>query len=298
MKDFNQIVCFVKVAQEKSITAAAKSLGLPKSTVSRKLASLESRLGITLLKRTTRKVQLTDAGQTYYAKVSRALGEMDEAENELSTHTAAAHGVLRVTAPVEFATGAFIPLCAEFMRRFPQVEVDLLLTERVVDLIGENIDVAFRLGQLKDSTLVGRKIGYMESGLYASPEYLKREGQPRTPEDLEKHAAIAFTPNSVHVPWTLKSGGGKRVVQPNWRFSSNHILAVKEATLAHIGISLMPQMTVETDVRAKRLKRVLPEWIEIGTPLNVVFAGQRYVSPKLRQFLKFIDSHSAQLCRS
>ncbi|MCM2282075.1 MAG: LysR family transcriptional regulator [Bdellovibrionaceae bacterium] len=297
MKDLNEIVCFVRVAEEKSITAAARTLDLPKSTVSRKLAALERRLGLTLMKRTTRQVRLTDAGQTFFEKAVRALAELDSAETDLSAHTAAAQGTLRVTAPVEFSTGAFLPLCAEFMRQFPLIEIDLLLTDRLVDLIGENVDVAFRLGHLKDSTLIGRRLGFMDLVLYASPEYLKREGQPRTPEDLNRHTAIGFTPNGAQFPWTLKSDRGKRVVRPKWRFSSNHILAVREAAITHLGIALLPRAVAETDVREKRLKAVLPDWVEVGIPLNVVFAGQRFVPPKLREFLKFVDTHADQICR-
>src|SRR5882672_12732054 len=188
--DLNEILVFARVVQAGSFTMAAAQLGMPKSTVSRKVSELEERLRARLLQRTTRKLSLTDAGRTYYDYSARIVGEIEDAERAVSSLQQTPRGVLRVTAPVNVA---FLgPIVSDYLKRYPEVRIDLFCTGRLVDLIEERFDLGIRAGLLGDSTLIARSLGNVKWFLVAAPAYLKKHGRPRSPDDLKKHDCLLF----------------------------------------------------------------------------------------------------------
>lgn len=287
MRDLNEIQCFVRAIELKSLTAASKALGLPKSSVSRKIRNLESRLGLTLVVRTTRALNLTDAGRAFFERSALALKELSLAEESADSARNEVEGLLRITGPVEFATGPFNDLIAKFLQTYPKVKIDLLLTDRVVDLIGEGFDLAFRIGDLRDSTLMAKRLNSYDASVIASAEYLKNRGTPKSISEFEKHDLIGFAPTGTPLKWVLKGPNGRREIRVNGRFSVNHLLSLKEATSNGLGLALMPNYMVVNELKNKTLKVVCPDWSSPGHQMHIVFPGQKFVSPKMRAFIDF-----------
>jgi DNA-binding transcriptional LysR family regulator len=287
--DLNQLVVFARVVQAGSFTGAARALGLPKSTVSRKVAELEARLGARLLQRTTRTLGLTDVGRTYHAYAARILAELEEAERAVGQLQEAPRGLLRVSVPQNFT---FVGRVAgAFLRRYPEVEVEIVATDRLVDLVEEGFDVAVRAGVLAGSTLVARRLGRARSIVVGAAGYLKKHGRPRAPADLAAHEALRFS-SWTDPAWHLESSAGERVdVNVHARLVANDWEQLREAALAGLGITLMPVLLCGTDLRARRLVRVLPEWSSAETPIHAVYPSTRLASPKLKAFLDELERH-------
>lgn len=287
MRDLNEIQCFVRAIELKSLTAASKALDLPKSSVSRKIRNLESRLGLTLVVRTTRALNLTDAGRAFFERSALALKEIELAEETADSARSEVEGLLRITGPVEFATGPFNEVIAKFLLAYPKVKIDLLLTERVVDLIGEGFDLAFRIGELRDSTLMAKRLTPFDASIVAGPDYLRNRGMPKSISEIEKHDMIGFAPNGTPLKWPLKGPGGRKEVTPKGRFVVNHLLSLKEAALNGLGLALLPSYMIVNEIRDKSLRVVCPEWSAPGNAIHIVFPGQKFVSPKMRAFIEF-----------
>jgi DNA-binding transcriptional LysR family regulator len=287
MKDLNEIQCFVKAVELKSLTAAAKALDLPKSSVSRKISNLEKRMGTTLVVRTTRALNLTDKGRQFFQTVAPAIQEVEAAEKGIDTSRETVEGPLRVTAPVEFALGPFPKLIAGFLKAYPKVTIDLVLTERVVDLVTEGFDVAFRMGELDDSTLVAKKLPPLNAHIVASPKFLKERGEPKNPSDIDDHEWLNFSPDGTIVKWTLKSPDGKKTINPRGPLSANHFFALKQAVVEGLGFAVVPAYMVEDDLKNKTLKIVCDKWELDGGPAHIVFPPQKFLSLKLRRFIDY-----------
>jgi DNA-binding transcriptional LysR family regulator len=285
--DLNEIAVFTRVVQAGSFTAAAKALGMPKSTVSRKVADLEDRLDARLLQRTTRKLSLTDAGRMYFDHGVRIVHELEAAEAAVGSLQARPRGLLRVTAgPSSSWLGDII---ADYLKRNPEVQIELLVTGRTVDLIEERFDVGIRAGALADSSLVARKLGSATWFLVATPAYLKKRGRPRTPEDLNRHDGLLFGAGSSSATVRLDRGG--EVVQvaiaPRLVVSDFELLA--SAALAGLGIALLPAFQCARDLRARRLERVLHDWDPPSTPIHIVYPTARHVSATLKSFVEHVQ---------
>lgn len=291
MRDLNEIQCFVKAAELKSFTAAAKALDMPKSSVSRKVANLEKRLGITLMVRTTRALNLTDAGRAFYHTALGALHEIEAAEKALDTSRQSVEGLLRITAPVEFAVGPFPKLVTAFLKAYPRVQIDLVLTERVVDLIAEGIDLAFRMGHLEDSSLRAKKLKPLHGMVVASPAYLLTRGKPQHLSEIEAQEWVRFNPGGTVVKWTLSSPEGQRTITPAGRFSANHQLALKQAVLDGLGFGVMAHFMIEEELERQMLQIVCPAWEMKMLPAHIVYPAQKFLSPKLRHFIDFVSQH-------
>lgn len=291
MRDLNEIQCFVKAVELKSLTAASKALGLPKSSVSRKIRGLETRLGLTLMTRTTRALNLTEAGRSFFEKSAMALKEIDSAEEQLDSSHQEVEGTLRVTGPHDFVVGPFNELIAKFMADHPKIRIEVLLTDRVVDMIAEGFDVAFRAGELEDSTLIAKKIRRIDLVLVASPQYLKNRGVPKSIADLKDHETIGFAPDGAMVKWSLKGPTGKKDYLPNGRLTVNSMLSLKDAALHGAGVALLPMSFIENELKDKALRIVCGEWRVSGNAMHVVFPGQKYLSPKLRAFVEYASQH-------
>jgi len=290
--DLNEILVFTRVVQAGSFTAAARALGMPKSSVSRKVTALEDRVGARLLQRTTRKLGLTDAGRMYFERAARIVAEVEEADQAVGQLQAAPRGRLRVTAPLSF--GMLGPIVAGFLRRHPEVQVDLVCTDRRVDLVDEGFDVAVRAGPLDDSTLVARSLGVIRRVLIAAPTYLRRRAAPRAPADLTAHACISFGAGPAPGVWVLRAGERTAEVRVSPRYSVNDLDLMVEAARAGIGIALIPEFACTADLGAGRLRRVLAEWCSTETPVHAVYPTARHLSPKVVAFVDALRERFAQ----
>jgi DNA-binding transcriptional LysR family regulator len=286
---------FARVVEHKSISAAARKLGVPKSTVSRSVARLEDSLGVRLLQRTTRALAPTDAGQTLYDEVLPHVEALRGAAACVTSAEGTPRGVLRVTAPNDLATLLLADVITRFTQRYPEITVELVPTPRTLDLIAENIDVAVRAGLLRDSTLVARKLRETELQLFASPSYLARRGTPRTIEELEGHDCVLFRANHGRARWALESKTGKVSVEVTGRLSSDDFTFLLAATVAGAGIGLVPRFTAEVEVRGGRLVRVLPGHASAGGAVYIVHASSKHVPRKVAAFRDFIIETFASL---
>ncbi len=284
--DLNDILVFTKVVQAGTFVGAARALGMPKSTVSRKVSELEERLGARLLQRTTRKLNLTDVGRTYYQHAARVVAEVEEAERVVTKMQEAPCGLLRVTMPLNF--GFLAPIMASFMQRYPEVQLELVGADRIIDLIEEGFDVAIRAGDLHDSSLVARSLGTLKSFLVASPAFLKRHGTPKKPEDIEPLQTVVFGAGTERTGFRLIREGKAITVRVKPRLIVNDYEFLDEAARSGLGIAVLPLFRCIDDLRKKKLVRVLPEWFAREIPLHVVYPSTRHMSPKVKAFLDHV----------
>lgn len=286
--DLNEIQYFKHVAECGSFTAASKQTNIPKSTLSRKVADLEARLGISLFRRTTRQVKLTEIGQEYLRICQKAIADLDKAAAIAGRADTYPRGKLRIAAPLDIASTLIAAVTAEFCQRYPDIELEFLLDDRVVDLIEEKIDVAIRAGVLPDSSLKSLKLGNSEFQLFASPAYLKKFAEPKTPKELEKHRCLNFTglyPNGV---WNLTSGSAKQKIQTQKKICSNQLSMIKMLAIHGAGIALIPVFLSKEEEQKKNLVRVLKSWGTDREPVYAVYPAQLYLPPRTRLFLEFI----------
>jgi len=285
--DLNEIAVFTRVVQAGSFTAAAKLLEMPKSTVSRKVSELEERLNARLLQRTTRKLSLTDAGRTYFDYGVRIVNEIEAAESAVGSLQDKPRGHLRVTTPLNATWLGDI--VADFMKRNPEVQLELLCTGRQVDLIEERFDLGIRAGVLADSSLVARSLGSVTWYLVATSGYFKKRRRPRTPEELDQHDCLLFGAGSMTV--NLRLYTAERAVQVP---IAAHLLVsdmdlLHAAASAGVGIALLPGFRCLEELRSQRFERVLREWSAPPTPVHAVYPTARHLSPKVKSFVEHLQ---------
>jgi DNA-binding transcriptional LysR family regulator len=286
--DLNLVAIFARVVELGSFTQAGKQLGLPKSSVSRAVTRLEENLGVRLLQRTTRKLGLTEAGTRYLAEVRGPLQRLAEATNDVSELTREPRGLVRLSVPPEVGDAAVSPMLAEFIRRYPKVQVDLVVTNRRVNLIEEGVDLALRSGTLTDSTLVARKVARSELALFAAPSYLERRGRPRRLTDLTGHDCIVYRSGGELMPWRLSGPRGWEHVAVSGPVTADDLGSVRLLTLSGLGISLFPDILVHGDVQKGTLVRVLPAYALRGAYTYLVSPPLRHVPTRvtlLRDYL-------------
>jgi DNA-binding transcriptional LysR family regulator len=285
--DLNEMLVFARVVHTGSFTKAAAELGMPKSTVSRKVTELEERLKARLLNRTTRKLSLTDVGRTYYDYCARIAGEIEDAERAVSSLQETPRGLLRVTAPVNVAFLA--PIVSTYLLRYPDVRLQLYCTGRRVDLIEEGFDVGIRAGTLADSTLIARSLGSVTWFLVATPGYLKKHGRPRSPNDLKEHDCMLFGAEPSGAALRLDGVDKSAQVALSARLLVGDMDILHAAATAGVGIALLPAFQCLEDLRARRLERVLPDWKAPSAPVHVVYPSTRHLSPKVKSFVDHIQ---------
>jgi len=287
--DLNLVTVFSRVVETGSFTAAGAALGLPKSSVSRAVSRLEESLGVRLLQRTTRKLGLTPAGARYVEEVRGPMARLAEASSEVADLGKEPRGLVRLTIAPELGEGSVSSLLVEFVRRNPKVRIELVVTNRRVNLIDESVDLALRAGPLDDSTLVARRIAVAELGLFAAPAYLSDRGTPRRLADVAKHDCVLHRTGSGGVmPWRLQGPRGFERVSVDGPITADDLGTVRLLTLAGLGIALMPNVVVLADVAAGTLVRVLPAYGLRGTALSMVSPPLRHVPARvtlLRDFL-------------
>ncbi|AIY39507.1 Transcriptional regulator [Collimonas arenae] len=284
--DFNQLVVFIRVIQAGSLSEAARHLKMPKSTVSRKIADLEERVGERLIQRTTRKLSLTEAGRVLFERVAPAMSDIEEAESAVAGMRGAPRGVLRVAAPMSSSTLG--PVVAEYLVRHPDVAVEMVCSDRLVDLVGERFDVAIRAGALVDSTLVARNLGKAKSMLVVAPEYSKRHGVPKTPAELANHACVAFGGGVEPHVWTMESKGKRVEVRIKPRLTVNDMEIARVSALAGVGIACLPELFCADDVRNNRLLHLLVDWSFAEIPVHALYPTRRHLSPKVVAFVDLL----------
>jgi DNA-binding transcriptional LysR family regulator len=289
-RDLNDTLVFVKVVEQGSFVAAAKALRLPKTTVSRKVQELETRLGAQLLQRTTRKLGLTEAGNVYFEHSQRIARDLEEAENAVGQLQGGPRGWLRITAPYSVGITWIAPLLGEFHARHPEVRVEMLLSNESLDLIAKEIDVALRVGALPDSTFVARKLGTLNTQVYAGSAYIARYGEPLHPDELQYHRTLAMQKNrhGNGYQWSLDDGSGKRNFPIHPVLVANDPAALKGALLCGEGVIIAADVMVRPFVEQGFVKRVLAGWTGGEYELNAVFPRGHARSPKVRAFVDFL----------
>ena len=284
-------ILFVAIVEQESMVRAAEHLGMPKATVSRRLTNLEAALGQRLLLRTTRRLTLTEFGQEFLDHCRRVAEEVAATQDFVRSQEERPRGRLRVSMPGEYAKQNFSRAFATFIETYPEIQLDLDLTSRRVDLIGERFDLAIRMGTLdSDATLVARKIDEQSFGLYASPIYLALHAVPKRPDDLEHHAAVRLlSARGSAIAWKLMRGKAVWEGVPPGRLTLNSLDVIQQLLLDGTGIGALPDRFVAEDVRLKRLVRVLPEWCLPAVPAWAVMPMRRYLPAKTRALLAHLE---------
>lgn len=288
----------VEVVATGGLTAAAARLGLRKSTVSRRLAALEERLGVRLLERNARRLRLTEAGRAYHARAARLVAEARALDRETAEARGAPQGTLRIATPALLGE-LLAPAVAELLLRHPRLGVELALAPPHVDLLAEEHDLALRTGPLADSSLVARRLGTLRTGCYASPAYLARRGTPATPDALrdeaEAHDCILLAEAGTDEIWFFGAGATARTVRPAGRLRVPSVHAGQLAARAGLGVVRLPAALVADDVRSGRLVAVLEAETPPGMPVHAVYPSGRHLAPKVRAFLELVSGGAAAL---
>lgn len=288
MDRFQEMRTFVAVVDAGSFVRAADALSLSKTAVSRLVADLESRLGTRLLHRTTRRLSLTQEGELFVERCRRLLDSLDEAEAELTAHTGQAVGLLRVNVPVSFGLLHLAPLWPGFMARHPKVILDITLSDRVVDLVDEGVDVAVRIARLQASTLVSRRLASTRLVLCASPGYLQRHGRLAHPSEIAQHSVIAYTLLSMGEQWEFHGPDGPVAVRVTPRMRTNSGDTCCAAALQDQGLVLQPSFLVAPHLASGALVEVLPQYRSIELGVYAVYPTRKHLTPKVRALIDFL----------
>ena len=288
MDKFHEMKVFSAVVEAGSFTGATRTLDMSKAAVSRYVAELEERLGVRLLHRTTRKLSPTSEGEIFYARCRELLDNLNEAEAEITARSGEAHGLLKVNVPVTFGLMHLAPLWPTFLARHSSLDLDITLSDRVVDLVEDGFDLAVRIGQLPASSLISRKLASTRMILCASPGYLERHGEPRRPDELLRHDVISYSLFSAGETWSFQGPDGDVSVKVAPRVRTNSGDTCRAAALQHQGIILQPTFIVGKDLAQGTLREILPAFRSIELGIYAVYPSRKFVSPKVRLLIDFL----------
>lgn len=288
MDRFQEMRALVAVVEAGSFVAGAEALGLSTAAVSRQLGSLEARLGVRLLHRTTRRLSLTEEGEIFLDRARTLLGELDEAEAEITERSGQAAGQLRVNAPVSFGILHLAGLWGTFQARHPALELDVTLSDRMVDLVEEGYDVVVRIGHLSDSSLISRRLASTRMVLCASPAYLERNGRPGHPSDLAAHTVWAYRYFVRGDEWPFDGPDGRVTTRIRPTVRTNNGDTCRAGALASHCIVLQPSFLVGPDIRAGRLVEIMPDYQAPAPGIYAVYPSRRHVAPKVRLLIDFL----------
>jgi len=297
MDKFSAMRVFVKIADAGSLSAAGRQLGLSLTSVSRQLIALEEVLGITLVERTTRHLSLTEGGRLYYERAKQILDEVAELEGSLTMQTGIASGRLNVSAPSLLGRLRLAPLLPGFLAEQTRVAVDLMLVDRPVRLAEEGIDVALRVGPLEDSGLIVRKLDDIQLVVCAAPDYLRRRGEPATPDDLLEQDCLAFGDVPGLAEWSFQDGAVRKSLRVPARLCANDFDALVGAALAGAGLVRVPSWQVAHHLADGRLKTVLDAYERPPAALSILTVRTRLLLPKVRAFVDYLQQHWARTPR-
>jgi LysR family transcriptional activator of dmlA len=294
LDDLNELRTFQRILACGSLSAAARDLGVGLAVVSKRLASLERRAGQRLINRTTRKLSPTNEGSALVPHVDRMLEELAAAEARLASGSEEPHGLLRVSAPISFGRIHLIPLAAQLVERYPRLDIELKLEDRLVDLTDEHIDIAVRIGQPRDSSAIMHKLADNRRILVAAPAYLERYGRPHSLSELHNHLCLRY--DDPAVPWRLEGPDAVLVdFEPRCRLRANSGDAVQDWALAGQGVMLKSRIDVLPEFVAGRLEQVLPDWRSAAAPIYALLPSRRHLSTKSRAFLDAVTANLAAL---
>lgn len=279
---------FVRVVDDGSFSAAARTLGQTPSAVSKQISALEDRLGTRLLSRTTRRLVLTEAGRTLLDRARPILEAMGEAEGSVTALSDAPRGVLKINIPVAFGEAHIAPILPGFLARYPEIRLLVGQSDRFVDLVEEGIDVAVRVAELKDSSLIARRLAPMRRIVCAAPSYLERYGRPTKPEDLSGHNCLSFIEKTHQMDWRFGSVADQQSVAVSGSLSANATETLRQAALAGVGIVRLSNYVVMRDLRAGALVRLLVDYEVSESSVYAVFPASRHLSPKTRAFVDYL----------
>jgi len=288
MAKFQEMASFVAVVDAGSFIGAADASGLSKAAVSRHVNELEHRLGVRLLHRTTRRISLTVEGQVFHARCKEVLASIEEAESEISAHSSAPTGLLRVNAPLTFGVLHLAPLWGRFAALYPRVILDVTLGDRLVDLIEEGYDVAIRIAASAGNLLVSRKLATTRMVLCASPAYVMKHGAPAHPRDLVRHRAIAYTYWSTRDEWAFTGPEGPVSVKVTAGIQANNGDTCRLAALDHQGIILQPTFLIGEDLRRGTLVELMPGYRSIELGIFVLYPTRKFLPLKVRRLVEFL----------
>jgi DNA-binding transcriptional LysR family regulator len=294
MGHFRQISTFVEVVARGSLSAAARAEGIAPAMIGRRLDALETRLGVKLLQRTTRKLVLTDEGAAFLEDCQRILAELEEAESAVSERSARATGHLLVSAPAGFGRQHVAPLVPSFLAEHREVSVNLNLNDRLVDVVGESIDVAIRIATLSDSSLVGVKLLDNQRVVVAAPAYLKRHGAPQTLDELARHNCLAISSEGSQRGWTFQQDGKAVTLKVGGNMVCNDGAVLHDWALAGRGLAWRSMWEVGPEIAAGRLVPVLEQHAAPGNDIYAVFAQRRHLPLRIRAFVDFLRHAYAQ----
>ncbi len=283
--NFNEIAVYIKVVQKGSFTGAAQALGMPKSTVSMKITSLEKRLGVSLIKRSTRKLKVTQAGEVFFLRATKGIEEILAAEGALRSESVEPQGRLRITAPVDLGNFILPELTTSFIKKYPKVQIELLLTDRRVDFLEEDVDLAIRAGQLKDSSLIAKRVGEDEFRIFASPKYVKEHGKPSSLKALASHSCIMVSAVSS-TEWRFQTAHRPVTVSLPQRIVVNDMGLARSLAVQGAGLSFLPSYLCMPDIKAGGLIPVLTDYRSKINPIHFVYPSQRYVPAAIKSFIE------------
>ncbi|MGF6756282.1 LysR family transcriptional regulator [Paraburkholderia sp. GAS42] len=288
MDKFVSMEIFVAVVEAGSLTAAAERFDISSAMVGKHIRSLETRLATRLLTRTTRRQSLTEIGRQYYEQCRRILAEVQSAESLAEAMTAAPRGVLKVTVPLTYGVEVFSPAMTDYLSAWPDVSLELDVSNRIVDLVDEGFDAAVRIGELPDSSFVARPLKPYRMRACASPEYLARMGTPRSPADLERHECLGFLHWGREGQWRLDGQADCANPLRAGRFRANNGQALKVAALRGFGLVLQPEALLAREIESGQLVAVLDEYLPEGAPVHLIYSRDRRATPKLTTFIDFV----------
>lgn len=286
MELLNDMALFVEVARAKSFRGAAEVIGVPNSTLSRRVARLERTIGLRLLHRTTRRIELTEAGLIYFERCRRIVDEAKLAHEQLGDMLEQPSGLLRVSFPAEFATGYLLPIIADFAEAYPAITFDFELTERPIDPVSEPFDIVIQFREPEISHLIARPIARLQPYLYASPHYIASHGSPTHPSDLVQHECLFWMKDNA---WKLSNGSETAEVAVKGRFRLNNVALMRGLAACDKGIAILPEEVVADEVSQGRLVRVLPEWGGATMPFFAV-TETRLLPAKTQRFIEFLKA--------
>lgn len=289
MNALEAMAIFARVVERGSFSAVARELGLSQPTISKQISLLEKRLGGRLFARSTRQLSLTDEGQRYYDHCRQILAAVDQAEHSFKTGQERVAGSLRIASSGSFGRIQIAPRLHDFLQRYPGLSIDLQLSDENIDLVSEGIDVAIRIGELKDSSLIARQIGMTRRGVYAAPAYLARHGEPATPDDLLEHNCLVFSQLEHFDRWRFEHQGQALAVQVKGNVRSNNSESIREMVLCGAGLSLSPSWLFREDLETGRVRAVLTEYVPATLPIHGVFPPDRRQSARVRAFTDYLS---------
>lgn len=286
--NLNQITVFINVVESGSFSGAASLLGMPRSTVSRKVSQLEDALGVQLLLRSTRKLSLTGAGNDYFLSCREALAQIRQANENISSASVTPSGTLRIAAPLAAQRGFMCDWINAFSAAYENVSLEIILSDDNADMIGDRIDVAFRAGKLEDSSLIARRLGHTRLVICASPDYLKSSRAISSLKDLRHHECLSFGNNNRNSAWRLIGNRGVESVHVRSRLQVNSMEFVLQSCLAGLGLAILPVAMISDYISSKQLSIILPEYASEADGMYVVYPDRHHQSASARAFVEFI----------